>query len=187
VLTLFKDTPASYGWITIIAHWLTAVVVAFMFIAGLWMVDLDYYSEWYKTAPHYHKSAGLVLALLTALRLLWKIIQSPPKTFGKDWERLLAKLTHRLLYLLLASLFVSGYLISTADGRGIDVFNWFTLPSIGELIKDQEDTAGQIHEWFAYSLICLAFLHVLAALKHHILDRDQTLLRMLKLNVKQSN
>lgn len=184
MVTLLKDTPASYGWITIIAHWLTAVVVVCMFIAGLWMVDLDYYSQWYKTAPHYHKSAGLVLAFLTVLRLVWKIRQIPPKTLGKDWERVVAKLAHRLLYILLASLFVSGYLISTADGRGIDVFNWFTLPSLGEFIEDQEDTAGQLHEWFAYGLIGLAFLHAMAALKHHSLDKDRTLSRMLKPQLK---
>lgn len=148
------------------------------------MVDLDYYSQWYKTAPHYHKSAGLVLAFLTVLRLVWKIRQIPPKTLGKDWERVVAKLAHRLLYILLASLFVSGYLISTADGRGIDVFNWFTLPSLGEFIEDQEDTAGQLHEWFAYGLIGLAFLHAMAALKHHSLDKDRTLSRMLKPQLK---
>ena len=65
VVTLLKETPASYGWITIIAHWLSAPAVVCMFVVGLWMVDLDYYSQWYKAAPHYHKSAGLVLALLT--------------------------------------------------------------------------------------------------------------------------
>jgi len=112
--------------------------------------------------------------------LVWKIKQISPNTLGRDWEQFLAKLTHRLLYILLASLFVSGYLISTADGRGIDVFNWFTLPSLGEFIEDQEYTAGQMHEWFAYGLIGLSFLHALLALKHHILDKDRILIRMLK-------
>ena len=158
-----------------------------MFTVGLWMVDLDYYSQWYKTAPHYHKSAGLVLAMVTVLRLLWRIKQISPSTFGKNWEKLAAKLTHRLLYVVLVCLFVSGYLISTADGRGIEVFNWFTIPSLGEFVTNQEDTAGEFHEWFAYGLIGLASLHAMAAFKHHILDKDLTLIRMLKPQLKQSN
>jgi cytochrome b561 len=186
VFTLLKDSQTSYGWITILAHWLTAFTVVGMFIAGLWMVDLDYYSEWYKTAPHYHKSVGLILALLTLLRLLWRIKQTSPGTLGKNWEKLAAKLTHRLLYILLFSLFFSGYLISTADGRGIEVFNWYTVPSLGEFIDNQEDIAGDFHEWFAYGLIGFASLHAVAAFKHHLLDKDLTLIRMLKPQITQS-
>ncbi|MFT4937616.1 MAG: cytochrome b561 [Paraglaciecola sp.] len=186
MLKLLKDTSTSYGWMTIIAHWLTGVVVVSMFTVGLWMVDLDYYSQWYKTAPHYHKSAGLVLALFTIVRILWKMKQISPKTLGENWERRIAKIAHWLLYVLLGSMFFSGYLISTADGRGIDVFNWFMLPSLGEIIDNQEDVAGQIHEWIAYGLIGLASFHALAALKHHILDKDQTLIRMLKPQLTQS-
>lgn len=150
------------------------------------MVDLDYYSEWYKVAPHYHKSIGLLLALITFFRLLWKMKQISPNTLGENWEKLAAKLTHRLLYVLLVCMFVSGYLISTADGRGIEVFNWFILPSLGEFIDNQEDTAGEFHEWFAYALIGFASFHAVAAFKHHIFDKDLTLIRMLKPQIKQS-
>ena len=112
--------------------------------------------------------------------------QISPSTFGKNWEKLTAKFTHRLLYILLICMFVSGYLISTGDGRGIEVFNWFTLPSLGEFIDNQEDIAGDFHEWFAYGLIAFTSLHALAALKHHILDKDLTLLKMLKPQINQS-
>ena len=76
-------------------------------------------------------------------------------------------------------MFLSGYLISTADGRGIEVFNWFEVPGLGSFIENQEDLAGQVHEYAAYILIGLSSLHALAALKHHFMNKDNTLKKML--------
>jgi cytochrome b561 len=76
---------------------------------------------------------------------------------------------------------VSGYLISTADGRGIDVFGLFTVPATLQGIDHQEDVAGASHLVLAVTLIALALLHAGAALKHHFIDRDRTLRRMLGL------
>ena len=70
-------------------------------------------------------------------------------------------------------------MISTADGRGIEVFNWFEVPALPALIEQQEDVAGLVHYWLATSLIVLAGVHALAALKHHFINKDKTLLRML--------
>ena len=76
-------------------------------------------------------------------------------------------------------LMLSGYLISTADGRGISVFGLFEVPASLTGIPDQEDVAGLIHEWLAWALVIFAGLHGLAALKHHFIDHDATLRRML--------
>lgn len=177
---MIKNTSTGYGWISIVLHWLSAMTVISLFAVGFWMVDLNYYSEWYKTAPHYHKSVGLILAVVTLSRIIWKLSHPKPKAMGSALEKKMATTAHGLLYLLMFSLFISGYLISSADGRGIDVFNWLTLPSLGELFADQEDLSGLIHEWLAYSLIGLASIHALAAVKHHVVDKDNTLKRMLK-------
>ncbi|GIU09815.1 hypothetical protein TUM4261_18750 [Shewanella sp. c952] len=75
---------------------------------------------------------------------------------------------------------LSGYLISTADDRGIWVFDWFEIPSFGAIVDDQADIAGVIHQYAAYSLIGLAIVHAIGALKHHFIDKDSTLLRMIK-------
>jgi cytochrome b561 len=177
---LLKNTHDGYGWLSIVLHWLTALLVFGMFALGLWMVELDFYNPWYKDAPHYHKSVGIVLAVLIGLRLLAKVRQTSPKGLGKSWEQTTAKFVHYTLYVGLSSLFVSGYLISTADGRGIEIFNWATLPSMGEWLANQEDIAGDIHEWLAYSLIALVSVHALAALKHHFVNKDTTLIRIIK-------
>lgn len=88
-------------------------------------------------------------------------------------------LTHLLLYALIFLIICSGYLISTADGRPIEVFGLFDLPSAGELFAEQADRAGVVHKFAAYGLIALAVIHALAALKHHFFDKDETLKRML--------
>lgn len=177
---MLNNSPNTYGWLAIFFHWTTALTVFGLFAVGYWMVDLNYYSEWYRTAPHYHKSIGILLALLTVARLVWKYRSVTPSALGNKREVLAAKFAHVLLYTLPIALYISGFLISTADGRGIEVFNWFTLPSFGEVFENQEDLAGTVHEWLAYALISFALLHAIAAVKHHVIDKDSTLKRMIK-------
>jgi len=174
-----NNTITQYNRVAKSLHWLSALLVVGLFAAGYWMVGLDYYSEWYTTAPYWHKSVGLILCTLTILRLLWKFFTASPGLVGSTLEKKVATSAHYLLYILLFILFISGYLISTADGRGIDVFNWFTVPGFGSFIKNQEDWAGLVHEYVAYILIALAVLHGLAALKHHFVNKDNTLKKML--------
>ncbi|TCS40458.1 cytochrome b [Reinekea marinisedimentorum] len=169
----------NYSTPVIIIHWLSALVVIGMFALGWWMVDLDYYSQWYKTAPMIHKSIGILLVLVTLLRVLFKLIKAAPATTGKRYEVIAAKSVHLVIYFLLFVLFFSGYLISTPDGRGIEVFNWFTVPSLGELFPNQSDIAGRIHYYTAIILIGLAAVHAAAALKHHFIDKDDTLRKMI--------
>lgn len=94
-------------------------------------------------------------------------------------EQKAGKITHVVLYCLIFTVMITGYLISTADGRGIEVFELFVIPAFGAIIDNQEDVAGLVHEWLAYLLIAIAALHALAALKHHFIDKDNTLNRMI--------
>ena len=178
---MLKNTQNKYGALAKSFHWLVAITVVGMFILGIWMVGLGYYDEWNKAAPHYHKSIGILLALVMVLRLFWRIYDPVPKApaHHTNFEKVAARTTHRLIYLLIFAIMISGYLISTADERAIEVFNWFEIPSLGELFSQQEDIAGVIHEWLAYILIGLASLHALAALKHHFIDKDDTLKRII--------
>ncbi|ODS04695.1 cytochrome b [Vibrio scophthalmi] len=168
-----------YNPISRIIHWLSAIVIIGLFAAGLWMVDLSYYSEWYRTAPHWHKSIGILLAGLTLFRLVWKSVTLSPNIEGNTLEKWAAKIAHGLMYIVLLILFTSGYLISTADGRAIDVFDWFAIPGAGALFEGQADLAGEIHFYAAWTLIILAGLHAIAALKHHFIDKDNTLRKMI--------
>jgi cytochrome b561 len=114
-------------------------------------------------------------------RIVWKLSQHKVEALSNNnLEALAGHVVHIALYALLLVVMTSGYLILTADGRGIDIFNWVMIPSLGELFADQEDIAGIVHEYAAYTIIALALLHALAALKHHFINKDQTLTRMTK-------
>ncbi len=177
----WRNSTRRYGLVSILLHWGVALVVFALFGLGLWMVGLNYYSPWYRTAPDIHKSVGLLLLVVMLLRLLWRVLSPPPPALDSysTLTRRGAVLGHGLLYLGLFVLMLSGYLISTADGRPISVFGWFSVPALLSGLPGQEDIAGAVHYWLAWALIGLAAVHALAALKHHFIDRDATLKRML--------
>lgn len=179
--SITRSHQQSWGITGIVIHWLSAVLVLGLFALGLWMTSLDYYDPWYKQGPQIHKGFGVVLFALLAGRLLWRLAhQSPPPIASHaPWERHLAQVVHLLLYLLLLIVMLSGYLISTADGRDLEVFGWFGIPALPLGIEHQEDIAGAVHYYLACTLIATVALHIAGALKHHFVDRDETLLRMI--------
>jgi cytochrome b561 len=157
-----------------------ALLVPALFGLGLYMTSLSYYDPLYRTLPAVHKAMGLLLFALVSVRIGWRFINPPPPPLAhhSPLERHAARAVHLLLYLLLLGMATSGYLISTADGRPLVVFGATVLPSLlsGEHL---EDTAGAVHLTLAITLMTLAGLHALAALKHHFIDGDRTLRRML--------
>ncbi|PAU88241.1 cytochrome B [Pseudomonas sp. WN033] len=184
----FRNTHTRYGLVTVLLHWGVAVTVIGLAILGLWMTDLSYYSPYYRSAPFWHKSTGIALAAVLVLRLLWRWINPKPAHLPNHarWEVRLASAVHGLLYMLLFLIVISGYLISTARGQGISVFGWFELPALVSGLPRQEDRAGDLHFWSAMLLLGLVALHALGALKHHFIDRDDTLRRMLGLRPRAS-
>ena len=176
------NNEQSWGVLSIVLHWLVALTVFGLFTLGIWMTGLDYYHAWYNRAPSIHKSIGIILAVVLLLRLAWHLFNTNPEAFisHAPWGKKLARTVHLLLYLMLFSIVVSGYLISTSDGRAIEVFNWFEVPAYPIGIEQQEDIAGVVHWYLALILMALVALHTISALKHHIIDRDETLKRMLR-------
>ena len=176
-----KNTSDSYGMVAILLHWLVAVTVFGLFFLGLWMTGLTYYDEWYKRGPDLHKSIGICLFFVMLIRVFWRCINIKPVPAANvaAWQNRAADHVHMLLYVFPFALIISGYLISTADGRSIDVFGLFSIPAALSHYPNQEDIAGMIHWYLALGLIGLSVLHVLAALKHHFFNKDQSLKRML--------
>lgn len=177
---MLRNTTSQWGWLHILFHWLTAATVIGLFLLGLWMVELDYYSAWYHRAPEIHKAVGVLLFGLVGLRLLWRLANPlPADEPGPRWEHRLAHAVHWLIYLLLFAIIATGYLIPTAEGSAIDVFGLFKVPALPWRMDSQEDLAGELHEWLAWLLIALVMLHVAGALKQHFINRNRTLKRML--------
>lgn len=175
---LIRDTSAGYGLVTRLTHWVMAVGIIGMFVLGLWMVDLDYYSPYRVIAPHIHRSIGMLLLIWLVLRFGWRLANSKPdESELSPIERTAARIVHWGFYPLLFGLMVSGYFISTADGRPIEVFDWFSVPALVKH-KGLEDTAGLVHEILAYVTIAVVAVHAAASFKHHFVDRSSILSRM---------
>lgn len=179
----WRNTERGWGLTSVLLHWLAALTVIGLLGLGLWMTGLDYYHPWRHRGPDLHRAIGVLLLFVLLLRLAWRFWSPPPKPLPDHhpWEVRLAGIAHVLLYLLPFAMVLSGYLISTADGRGVSVFGWFELPALFTAIGRQEEVMGKIHAALAWGLMGVSGVHALGALKHHFIDRDRTLSRMLKI------
>ncbi|MBC8212459.1 MAG: cytochrome b [Gammaproteobacteria bacterium] len=168
-----------YGLISILLHWGMAVVIIGLYFLGLYMVDLTYYDELYQIAPDIHRSLGLIMLGFLLFRWYWRLRSVRPAISGKFWEKSAAVWAHRMFYILILVALISGYLISTADGQPVSIFGWIDIPATFYGYENQEDIAGDVHEILTHLLMLLVAIHTSAALKHHFIERDSTLLSML--------
>jgi cytochrome b561 len=182
---MLGNNKERYGWISIAMHWLMAIAIIGMFVLGIWMVGLEYYDTWYHRAPWVHRSVGMLLLFLLIFRSVWRLTNPVPEIMGAWWEKIIALWVHRGHYLLMFAVIISGYLISTALGRGVEVFGWFDFPAMLPADKGRETTAGFVHMLLAWGFMGYIGMHVTAALKHHFIDKDITLLRMLGIKKKR--
>jgi len=171
----------KYSKTSRLLHWVTALLIITLFVSGWFMVELDYYSNWYQTLPELHILGGVVLMLLW-LWVLWRLFRSKQNTFPrphKPFERLASKWVKRLFYLIVTVMVTTGYLIATGQGEPLLLFESIKLPALSHFSAAQIDTMGWIHEYASYLLMVLLLFHTAGALKHHFIDKDDTLKRML--------
>lgn len=179
---MLKDSRTGYGLISILFHWVSAPIILFVFGLGVYMRGLDYYSPWYHRGPELHISLGILIVFLMTLRLLWRFPNKalePIPTISKRVQ-LAAKVVKYLLYIAVFTLCITGYLITTAEGSPAQFFGILSIPASIELSADNIDRIGFIHKYLAWGLVGVVGLHAGAALFHHFIKRDNTLLRMLK-------
>lgn len=180
-----KNTHAEYGLVAKLLHWLIALITFGLFGLGLWMTGLTYYDSWYVTGPRIHESIGVLLFFALLFRLLWRKINTRPSALSThtQMEKIGAKLAHFSMNILLLVITISGYFIVTAKGDPLTVYGLFELPASitnnQANIDNLEDSAGKVHFYLAWAVIIIASLHALAAIKHHFIDKDKTLSRML--------
>ncbi|HPQ97598.1 MAG TPA: cytochrome b [Thiolinea sp.] len=175
------NTRQDWGWVSILLHWVMAILLIGLYFVGDYMVGLSYYDRLYHTLPALHKAIGVLRGFLLLFRLLWLLVQPQPgqPPGGTPLLNRLATLGHVALYALMFIMIISGYLISTAKGKGIDIFGLFELPALLASDAGRGELAGKIHAWAGTAFILLVGLHALAALAHHFFWKDNTLTRML--------
>jgi cytochrome b561 len=170
-----------YSRTAILFHWLIALLIIGAFTLGLVMTDIPGFTPAKLRYYSWHKWAGVTVMLLAVLRLLWRLKHRPPALPATmpAWQRGAAHGLHRLLYVFIFAVPLSGYFYTLAAGVPVVWFGLFKLPVL--IAKDPALAASlkNVHYWLTMSMAALVALHVLAALKHAIIDRDGTMRRML--------
>ena len=173
--------PANsrYGTLAILLHWLTALLVVAGFTLGLSMVGLPFSRqklEWYS----WHKWIGITVWLLTCVRLAWRWTHSPPLMEPMPaWQHRAARVSHVLLYVLLLTIPLSGWVYSSATGVQVVYLGLVPLPDLVAKDRGLADVLKSVHVALNFTLAALVCIHGAAALKHHFIDRDPVLRRML--------
>jgi cytochrome b561 len=170
---------AHYGAAAIALHWLTALLLVTGFTLGFSMVGLPFGRQklqWYA----WHKWVGITIWLLTWGRLLWRWRnQGPSMEFMPPWQQRTAAATHALMYALLVVIPLSGWLYSSATGVQVVYLGLLPLPNLVTKDKTMADMLRGLHVTLNFTLLALVCVHAVAALKHHFVDRDAVLARML--------
>lgn len=175
-----KNTSHSYGSIAKAFHWVVAICVIGMIIVGF-LLDAIPTPERY-TIIQLHKSIGFTLLIVMTLRLFWRFLSPPPPLPGNvsRWQVIVAKMTHGMLYVSTFTMTISGWMMSSFYGYAI---NWFFLVKIPIPVDEKNRYLARIfsniHDVAAWVFVVLICVHTLAALKHHFIDRDSILTRML--------
>ncbi len=176
----------NFKFHTIFLHWVVGLGMIGMIAVGIYMTRFSDYSLY-----PLHKSIGVILFGIIMLRVVMHVKEGWPKNIstGKAWEHSLARLVHWVLILGTLALPISGMMMSGFGGHGVSVFGlelWVVNkdPDTGQKMPINTTLAmagSTVHYYVGYALIVAIALHVLGALKHHFLDKDNTLRRMMGL------
>lgn len=182
-----RNTPERYGLISQMFHWLIVALILGQY-AWAWRIDQ---AEGFRARLELvtqHKTLGMVVLGLATLRLLWRLFNRPPPLpVGlAPWEVLAARVGHGLLYGLLIAIPVSGWLYSSAAGLGDFWWGPLQFPSLVGASELMEDRFGLLHGVLGIALGVVASVHVVAALRHHFVLKDNVLKRMLPIWPKQA-
>lgn len=175
-----KNTHDRWGGVSQSLHWIIAALILAMAWIGLTMGDLPNGPDKIKTYA-LHKSLGITILALVALRVLWRLYAGTPKPVAGSphWQERIAALTHAAIYLLLFAIPISGWVLNSAAGFPLQWFGLVNLPHIVEKSHDLHELAEEAHELMFWVLALLVVAHAGAAFYHHLFQRDATLARML--------
>lgn len=175
----FKNTSETYGLIAKMFHWLMALLIIGMLALGLYMEELPPSPDKYAIYG-LHKSFGLLVLWLVGARIIWRLSNKQPKPqeTHQKWERILAKIVHLLLYIAMIGMPLTGWMMSSFGGHDVAFFG-IKMPALSAENKDISKIMNEIHSILAFTLMGIIGLHFVGALKHHFIDKDETLKRMM--------
>jgi len=174
-----RNTPERYGPVAQALHWAVVLLLVGQVAVGKIAHEMpDGFDKLVLLARH--KSVGITILALAAIRLAWRLFDRPPPPPPMPrWQLLASRATHWAFYALLFALPLTGWLMSSASNYPVSWFGLAQLPDFVAPDEGLEHLMEEVHETLVNALIVLALLHVAAALKHQFVDRDGLLQRML--------
>ncbi len=174
------EYSANYTRTAIALHWLVAIAIVATFGVGFYMHDLPL-SPFKLKIYSWHKWAGVTIFLLVLFRLGWRFTHRPPgpPVGTPAWQHTVAEATHLLIYVLMVAIPLSGWLMSSAKGFQTVYFGVLPLPDLLAKNKELGDALNFVHKMLNFTLAGVVLAHAGAAIKHHFIDRDDVLTRML--------
>ena len=175
-----KDSRTGYGPISIANHWVIAILIIAMIALGLYLEDMPRSPE-KRFLVGLHQSFGILALVLGLFRVQWRLRSGMPDQAATlpAWKEVASIRTHRLLLLFVIAMPISGYLWEAGEGHAPSFFGLFSLPALPKT-PWVENIGHLVHGLGSKILILLILVHVAAALKHHLFDKDATLRRMLR-------
>ena len=172
--------PSRYTPTAVALHWIVALLIIANLCFGLYVADLKIspaklrYVSW-------HKWVGVTILLFAAARLAWRLRHPAPALPAgmAPWEQAAANATHALLYALFFSAPLTGWLFSSAAGFQTVYLGVLPIPDLLQKDREVADVLRAAHKWINYTMAAVIVLHVVAAIKHHVHDRDDVLARMI--------
>lgn len=178
---MIRDTTASFGFVTIALHWISAISILVVMGLGAYVVYYGYYSSNFLQYAQLHYGLGIVVFLVMSIRFLWRLSSRTPVSLAsKAFTRISITLIKFSLYALAFTVIISGYLICTSEGQSINVLGIVEIPSLVLLETAELNIAGLTHKYLAWIFFSIILIHAFAALIHHFILKDNTLRRMLK-------
>ena len=177
----FRNSADGYGVIAQTLHWLTVVLVAIAWMLGTFD-DVLPKGAARAVGLFVHISAGVTILVALVARVLWRMTDPPPQpapTMLGVWGDNAGRLAHYALYALLVAVPIAGIVVQFARGDALPLFGLAEIPSPWIADRTYARSVKEVHEVLAHALVILAAFHAAAALVHHWVFRDRTLVRML--------
>lgn len=178
---LITNTTTRFGLVTIVLHWLIALLIIGLLALGLYMVRLPISLEKLKLYG-WHKEYGFLVLFLAIFRFMWRLSNELPELDLPWLEKIAARAMHWAFYGFMFAMPISGWLITSAAGLPASFFGLFTLPNLIAANEQHRVFFEWVHEWLGYALIAAIAMHTAAALKHHFINKDNILRRMITWN-----
>lgn len=182
---MLRNNKERFGLISQLFHWGTFFLFVSLFVLAEIAEDAPKGPE--KWALYdLHKSIGISILFVVFLRLSWRLANPVPEPIGavSRWIEKAASVGHFLLYVVMFLMPLSGYVMSVSGGHDVSWFGLFKLPSLLGKNEGLHELTEEFHEVMAAVILVLVATHLLAALWHHFIVKDNVLRRMLPVRLK---